>query len=368
MLAIRAFICSSFVLMILAKENAALYACLEAAPPFAPSYPSTVARAARLKKFQREQLIVDYLNRGVSVAEIAARVGVGEKRMRAVIREILARRVPHPPEEFVAIQVSRLNEALLVAFSAMTGTNLKAVDQVVKIVRELDRYGGAFAAEWRRPEASPRITVRGLDTPVEGAAAFGAAWVCGAELAPQAGELNLAADDRPENSAQRLENIESAPGTPLAPLQRGEGWPPDLIRRAGLGRFAAVEAHPAPPPGLDPGADLLPVIPGSSPGREKGPVNGRPQNPAQHLENIESAPGNPLTPPKRREGWGEGRGRLAAVGARPQNPAQRLENIESAPGKDWLDEAGSGSLPNPLVPYPIGPGRFHTTLNGMRAC
>ncbi len=227
--------------MILAKENAALYACLEAAPPFAPSYPSTVARAARLKKFQREQLIVDYLNRGVSVAEIAARVGVGEKRMRAVIREILARRVPHPPEEFVAIQVSRLNEALLVAFSAMTGTNLKAVDQVVKIVRELDRYGGAFAAEWRRPEASPRITVRGLDTPVEGAAAFGAAWVCGAELAPQAGELNLAADDRPEYSAQRLENIESAPGNPLTPPKQGEGW------AEGRGRMAAVGARPQDP-------------------------------------------------------------------------------------------------------------------------
>ncbi len=281
--------------MILAKENAALSVFLEAAPPVAPSPPSPDPRAARLAKFKREQLIVDYLNRGVSVAEIAARVGVGEKRMRAIIRETLARRMPHPPEPpdpspgVVAIQVSRLNEALLVAFSAMTGTNLKAVDQVVKIVRELDRYGGAFAAEWRRPEASPRITVRGLDTPVEGAAAFGAAWVCGAELAPQAGELNLAADDRPEYSAQRLENIESAPG-------------------------------------------------------------------------------NPLTPPKRGEGWGEGRGRLTAVGARPQNPAQRLENIESAPGKDWLDDAGFGSLPSPLVSYPIGPGRFPTTLNDVRAC
>ena len=75
--------------------------------------------------------------------------------MRAIIREILARRMPHPPEEFVAIQVSRLNEALLIAYSAMSPTNLNAVDQVVKIVRELDRYGGAFAAEWRRPEPSP---------------------------------------------------------------------------------------------------------------------------------------------------------------------------------------------------------------------
>src|SRR5271166_6346336 len=88
--------------------------------------PSTDARAARLEKFKREQQIVNYLNRGVSVAEIAARVGLSEKRMRAVIREIVARRAPAPPEEFLAIQVSRLNEALLVAFSAMTGANLKA--------------------------------------------------------------------------------------------------------------------------------------------------------------------------------------------------------------------------------------------------
>ena len=171
--------------MILAKENAVVSACLEAAPPVAPSYPSTDSRDARLAKFKREQLIVDYLNRGVSVVEIAARVGVGEKRMRAIIREILARRMPHPPEEFVAIQVSRLNEALLVAFSAMSPTNLKAVDQVVKIVRELDRYGGAFAAEWRRPEAPLRTVIRGLDTPAEGAAAFGVAWVCRAEFALQ---------------------------------------------------------------------------------------------------------------------------------------------------------------------------------------
>ena len=49
-------------------------------------------------KFAREQRIVEYHNRGVSVAEIAARVGVGEKRMGAIIREVLARRMPHPPE------------------------------------------------------------------------------------------------------------------------------------------------------------------------------------------------------------------------------------------------------------------------------
>ena len=59
----------------------------DTASPAATFAAPTDARAARLQNFQREQLIVDYLNRGVSVAEIAARVGIGEKRMRAVIKD-----------------------------------------------------------------------------------------------------------------------------------------------------------------------------------------------------------------------------------------------------------------------------------------
>src|SRR5208282_4558267 len=59
-------------------------------PPL-PS-PSTDARAARLEKFKSEQAIVEYLNRGVSVGEIAARLGFDEEPMRAVVRDILARR------------------------------------------------------------------------------------------------------------------------------------------------------------------------------------------------------------------------------------------------------------------------------------
>jgi hypothetical protein len=109
---------------------------------------------------KREQLIVDTLNRGVSVVEIAARIGVGEKRMRAIIREILARRMPVPPEEFLAIEVSRLNEALLVAFSAMAPTNLKAVDRVVRIVRELAGAGPGVRFPPRSRAKSARRAAR----------------------------------------------------------------------------------------------------------------------------------------------------------------------------------------------------------------
>jgi len=57
--------------------------------------------------------------------------------------------MPAPPEDFVALQVSRLNEALLVAYGAMSAENLRAVALVVRIVRELDRYHGFLAAHPR---------------------------------------------------------------------------------------------------------------------------------------------------------------------------------------------------------------------------
>ena len=123
-------------------------------------------RAARQAKARRERRIVDLLNRGVWVAEIAAREEVTEKRMRSVVSEILARRMPEPPAEFLALQVSRLSEALLVAYSAMSGANLRAVDRVVKIVRELDRYHGFSGAEVAssatRPKSNMRIASRSL--------------------------------------------------------------------------------------------------------------------------------------------------------------------------------------------------------------
>ncbi len=230
--------------------------CRKAAAPVACDPPAD-ARSQRLARFEREQLIVGYLNRGVSVAEIAARVGVGEKRMRAIIREILARRMPAPPKEFVAIQMNRLNEALLIAFSAMSPTNLKAVDQVVKIVRELDRYGGALAAEWARPEAA-RVEAG------EGSPAFGGALFCSAELGLQDSEASsavLAGRHRPANPAQRLEKAEFTPGF-------------------GAARDAGEDAGRAPD---DPLASETAAL--DRCGRD------RPENPAQSLENLESAPG-----------------------------------------------------------------------------
>jgi DNA-binding CsgD family transcriptional regulator len=180
-------------------------AAVETAPPPARRDRSVKARhEARLVKSRRERRIVDLLNCGRPVAEIAERENVTEKRMRALIQEILARRAPQPPAEFLAQQVSRLNEALLVSYSAMSGGNLQAVDRVVRIVRELDRYHGFAVAEQR-----PRAGASSLKAP---------------PLAPTPA-LEALLTVRLEMSPQHLENINFVPGIGMA---SAASYPEDL--------------------------------------------------------------------------------------------------------------------------------------------
>ncbi len=341
-----------------------MFASLDAPLSAAPSPRPADPRAARLAKFKREQRIVEYLNRGVAVAEIAAQVGLSEKRMHAVVRDILDRRMPHPPKEFVAIQASRLNEALLVAYSAMSLTNLKAVDQVVKIVRELDRYHGLSAGAGRR-----RFEPDALAAPDEATVAYGGAFVCRAEWA--------AADD--EDLA-----LEYGTERPLAAFERGEVWPPAgdsrpgfqpqtvektdsapgsfeadaLARAAGAARSPrgdaairpdverpAASGSPRPSGARDDGKGHEPGV-STSPRPEDRPEFSRPEFSPQATEKIDSAPGQiaagpeaqtPVAPIERGDGRANLRpfdgktGEGPARHARPEISPQPLEIVESAP-------------------------------------
>jgi len=48
------------------------------------------------------------------------------------------------------VQIARLNEAMLIAYGAMKDGNLAAVDRVLKITREYDRYHGLALTLARR--------------------------------------------------------------------------------------------------------------------------------------------------------------------------------------------------------------------------
>ncbi len=99
-------------------------------------------RATKRELAQRDLRLIEKLAAGVTIEEIAASEGISCKWARERKAAILAERAIDPPHEFIQLQIRRLNEAMLVAYSAMSNGNVKAVDRVIKVVRELDRYHG----------------------------------------------------------------------------------------------------------------------------------------------------------------------------------------------------------------------------------
>ena len=99
-------------------------------------------RATKRELAQRDLRLIEKLAAGVTIEEIAASEGISVQWARERKAAILAERSLDRPHEFIQLQIRRLNEAMLVAYSSMTTGNVKAVDQVIKVVRELDRYHG----------------------------------------------------------------------------------------------------------------------------------------------------------------------------------------------------------------------------------
>lgn len=98
-------------------------------------------RSTRREMALRDQRLITALAAGQTIEELAARVDIPLRTVRARVSAILSRS-PDSPAEFAQLQIRRLNEAMIVAYSAMSNGNLKAVDRVVKITREYDRYAG----------------------------------------------------------------------------------------------------------------------------------------------------------------------------------------------------------------------------------
>jgi len=111
-----------------------------------PKRPNTRARVGRIEarraKAERNLRLFNLLKAGVPVAEIALQEGLSARRARELLQEMLARREVDPPAGFAQLQIGRLSDAMMVAHAAMMEGNLQALDRVVRIVGELDRYHG----------------------------------------------------------------------------------------------------------------------------------------------------------------------------------------------------------------------------------
>jgi hypothetical protein len=91
---------------------------------------------------KRDLRFIEKLAAGVTIEEIAASEGISLKWARERKATILSSRVIDTPLEFLKLQIRRMSEAMLVSYGAMSNGDLKAVDKVIKVARELDRYHG----------------------------------------------------------------------------------------------------------------------------------------------------------------------------------------------------------------------------------
>lgn len=113
------------------------------ADPVQPPPPPPPRRTAmRRKTAERKLRILERLTAGVSVAHIARTEDLTIRRVRQIIAEMLAKREVDPPAGFVQLQIARLGDAMQVAHTLMMEGDLKAMDRVIRLGAELDRYHG----------------------------------------------------------------------------------------------------------------------------------------------------------------------------------------------------------------------------------
>ena len=121
--------------------------------------------AARQAKAARNVKLFNLLKAGMPIAEIALQEGLSVRRAREVVQEPPwrgARSIRRTGS--VQLQIGRLSDAMMVAHAAMMEGNLQALDRVLRIVGELDRYHGFRArsgpAGRRRDAGACRLGAR----------------------------------------------------------------------------------------------------------------------------------------------------------------------------------------------------------------
>jgi hypothetical protein len=110
--------------------------------PEAPA-PEPVRRVApRRATADRRLRILERLTTGLTVMHIGREERLTVTRIRQIIAQMLESREIDPPAGFVQIQIARISEAMIVARTMMMEGDLQAMDRLIKLTRELDRYHG----------------------------------------------------------------------------------------------------------------------------------------------------------------------------------------------------------------------------------
>ena len=126
--------------------------------------PVPVARVAPRRKSADQRLrIMERLTSGLSVAHIARAENITVRRVRQIIADMLDKRETDPAGGFAQLQIARLSDAMIVAHTMMMEGNLNAMDRMIKLTGELDRYHGVLREQ--APPLAPPEPPRRLAAP-----------------------------------------------------------------------------------------------------------------------------------------------------------------------------------------------------------
>jgi hypothetical protein len=127
----------------------------EPAKPSARAAQREDARKRRVGAARSRQDLFDLVVLGHSHEHIAREMKVSVATVRREVDRVIAARRLDAPEKYVHLQVARLNLALERVVSAVEADGIKAVDPLIKLVAQLDRYHGLAGPAPLAPPARP---------------------------------------------------------------------------------------------------------------------------------------------------------------------------------------------------------------------
>src|ERR1700678_3049963 len=123
--------------------------------PPAPAAEPARRVAPRRKTADQRLRILERLTTGLSVVHIARVEKLTVRRVKQITAAMPESREIDPPAGFVQLQVARLGEAMIVTRTIMMEGDLQAVDRMIRLTRELDRYHGFAQAQIPAPPGPP---------------------------------------------------------------------------------------------------------------------------------------------------------------------------------------------------------------------
>ena len=116
-----------------------------------------LAHERRQAAAKRRNDLFDLMISGFSHARIAEQFNMTPAAVRRTIDRQIAMRRLEAPDAYIHVQVARLDQALQGLDPRITRGDVHAVDRLVKIVAQLDRYHGLAAPPALRPLAPGRL-------------------------------------------------------------------------------------------------------------------------------------------------------------------------------------------------------------------